>query len=77
MYIWRRSSDCAEPSSKYMQRGFTVVPEPTFGPHKCRFHLGFSLVVCHPCIDGYRDFSLMRASSVVKRQSTWILSRFR
>ena len=35
------------------------------------------LVVCHPCIDGYRDVSLMRASSVVKRHSTWILSRFR
>ncbi len=28
------------------------------------------LVEPHCCIDGYRDLSLMRASSVVKRQST-------
>ena len=34
------------------------------------------LVVRRYCIDGYRDLSLMRASPVVKRQSTLIASRF-
>ena len=34
-------------------------------------------VVRQCCIDGYRDFSLIRASSVVKRQSTRIASRLR
>ena len=35
------------------------------------------LVPSHICIDGYRDLSLMRASSVVKRQSTRKPCRFR
>ena len=35
------------------------------------------LVVRQRWIDGYRDFSLMRASWVVKRQSTRIASRLR
>ena len=35
------------------------------------------LVVQHYCIDGYSDFSLMRASSVVKRQSTRTVSWLR
>ena len=35
------------------------------------------LVNCHRCIDGYRDLSLMRASSVVNRQSARVPSRFR
>ena len=38
-----------------------------FGGHQ-RHNL--RLVEPHCCIDGYRDLSLMRASSVVKRQST-------
>ena len=36
-----------------------------------------NLVVRQCWIDGYRDFSLMRASSVVKRQSTRMASRLR
>ena len=35
-----------------------------------------AVVVRRYCIDGYRDLSLMRASPVVKRQSTLIASRF-
>ena len=34
-----------------------------------------SLLVVHQCwIDGYKDFNFMRASAVVKRQSTFMAS---
>ena len=46
-------------------------------PGKCTSHLGFGLVVCHRWSDGYSDLSLMRASLVVKRQSTLMAFRLR
>ena len=65
--------DIAEASQGPLEGGSlssATVSEETGGATGSQMVLLMGLVEPHCCIDGYRDLSLMRASSVVKRQST-------
>jgi len=55
---------------------WTRLSRHEFRDNEVRLQL-FALVLCYPCNDGYNFFSLILASSVVNRQSTFACLEFR